>query len=218
MVIYLNLFSSVGFYGRKKGRGLVKGAAFRKMYISDRRGRGAMKNSIGLLEFKSIAKGIEVTDALMKGSRVELVLSNAICPGKYITLVTGDLTQVKSAVELGRRLGGIFLIESELIANVHPEILPALSGTAEIDDIDSIGVIETMSCLNSIVTADVARKAANVRLLEVRIARGLGGKGFTVLSGEVSAVKRAIEAVHDKFLPMGDILCSRCCPMPINSL
>lgn len=91
MVIYLNLFSSFGFYGRKKGRGLVKGAAFRIMYISDRRGRVAMKNSIGLLEFKSIAKGIEVTDALMKGSRVELVLSNAICPGKYITLVTGNL-------------------------------------------------------------------------------------------------------------------------------
>ena len=65
-----------------------------------------MKNSIGLLEFKSIAKGIEVTDALMKGSRVELVLSNAICPGKYITLVTGELTQVKNAEELGRRLGG----------------------------------------------------------------------------------------------------------------
>jgi len=65
-----------------------------------------------------------------------------------------------------------------------------------------------MSCLNSIVTADIARKAANVRLVEVRIERGLGGKGFTILSGEVSAVKRAIEAVHDKFLPMADILCS----------
>uniref|UniRef100_UPI00289814A8 BMC domain-containing protein n=1 Tax=Proteiniclasticum sp. TaxID=2053595 RepID=UPI00289814A8 len=194
--------------GERRREALSKGAAFRIMYISDRKGRGARKNSIRLLEFKSIAKGIEVTDALMKGSRVELVLSNAICPGKYITLVTGDLTQVKNAVELGRRLGGIFLIELELIANVHPEILPALSGTAEIDDIDCIGVIETMSCLNSIVTADIARKAANVRLVEVRIARGLGGKGFTILSGEVSAVKRAIEAVHDKFLPMGDILCS----------
>lgn len=77
--------------GERRGEALSKGAAFRIMYISDRKGRGAMKNSIGLLEFKSIAKGIEVTDALMKGSRVELVLSNAICPGKYITLVTGSL-------------------------------------------------------------------------------------------------------------------------------
>ena len=167
-----------------------------------------MKNSIGLLEFKSIAKGIEVTDEVMKSSNVELVLSNAICPGKYVTILTGELAQVRNAIELGKTLGGIFKIEAEMIANVHPEILPALSGTADIEEITSVGVIETMSALNSIITADIARKAANVRLIEVRIARGLGGKGFTIFTGEITAVKRAISAVHEKFVPMGDVLCS----------
>lgn len=167
-----------------------------------------MNSSIGLLEFKSIAKGIEVTDEIMKSSNVELVMSNAICPGKYVSVITGELGQVRNAIELGKTLGGIFKIEAEMIANIHPDILPALSGTAEIDDITSIGVIETMSALNSIITADIARKAANVRLIEVRIARGLGGKGFTIFTGEISAVKRAISAVNEKFIPMGDILCA----------
>lgn len=167
-----------------------------------------MKNSIGLLEFKSIAKGIEVTDEIMKSSNVELVMSNAICPGKYVSIITGELAQVKNAIELGKTLGGVFKIEAEMIANVHPDILPALSGTSDIDDINSIGVIETMSALNSIITADIARKAANVRIIEVRIARGLGGKGFTIFTGEISAVRRAIAAVNDKFVPFGDVLCS----------
>ncbi|HSL87207.1 MAG TPA: BMC domain-containing protein, partial [Bacteroidales bacterium] len=139
---------------------------------------------------------------------VELIMSNAICPGKYVSIIAGELAQIRNAIELGKTLGGVFKIEAEMIANIHPDILPALSGTAEIDDITSIGVIETMSALNSIMTADIARKAANVRLIEVRIARGLGGKGFTIFTGEISAVKRAISAVNEKFLPMGDILYS----------
>jgi len=167
-----------------------------------------MNSSIGLLEFKSIAKGIEVTDEIMKSSNVELIMSNAICPGKYVSVIAGELAQIRNAIELGKTLGGVFKIEAEMIANIHPDILPALSGTAEIDDITNIGVIETMSALNSIMTADIARKAANVRLIEVRIARGLGGKGFTIFTGEISAVKRAISAVNEKFLPMGDILYS----------
>ncbi|HSR05491.1 MAG TPA: BMC domain-containing protein [Proteiniclasticum sp.] len=167
-----------------------------------------MNNSIGLLEFKSIAKGIEVTDEIMKSSNVELIMSNAICPGKYVSIIAGELAQIRNAIELGKTLGGVFKIEAEMIANIHPDILPALSGTSEIDDITSIGVIETMSALNSIMTADIARKAANVRLIEVRIARGLGGKGFTIFTGEITDVKRAISAVNEKFLPMGDILYS----------
>ena len=167
-----------------------------------------MKSSIGLLEFKSIAKGIEVTDEIMKSSSVELMMSNAICPGKYISVFTGELAQVKNAIDLGKTLGGIFKIEAETIANVHPDVLPALTGTADFENIQSIGVIETMSALNSIITADIARKAANIQIIEVRIARGLGGKGFTIISGDITSVRRAIDAIHEKFVPFGDVLCT----------
>ncbi|MCR1898386.1 BMC domain-containing protein [Irregularibacter muris] len=177
-----------------------------------------MKKAIGLFEFKSIAKGIEVTDQILKSSNVNLILSNAICPGKYISLVAGEVAAVKNAVDLGKTLGGIFKIESTLISNIHPEVLPALTGTTDFNKIDSIGVIETMSALNSILVGDTALKSSKVQLLEIRIARGLGGKGFTILTGEISSVKKAIAAVEDKFAPQGDLLCTTAIANPNREL
>lgn len=177
-----------------------------------------MKKSIGLLEFKSIAKGIEVTDEVLKSSNVELVAANPICPGKYICIVTGEVGAVSNAVEVGRRLGGVFQIEAFMIPNVHPAVFPALSGTAELDHIDCLGVIETMSALGSIMVADTAIKASNVTLIEVRLARGLGGKGFTLISGDISSVKRAIAACEDKYAATGEILCASVVPTPTQAL
>lgn len=41
----------------------------------------AMRRSIGLLEYKSIAKGMEACDEMLKSSNVELVLASPVCPG-----------------------------------------------------------------------------------------------------------------------------------------
>ncbi len=177
-----------------------------------------MKNSIGLLEFKSIAKGIEVTDEVLKSSNVELISANPICPGKYISIVSGDVGAVNNAVEIGKKLGGIFQIEGLVIANIHPDIFPALAGTSEMQPISSIGIIETMSSLSSIMVADTAIKASNIKLIEIRIARGLGGKGFTIISGELSSVKRAIMAVEDKYMATGEILCASTVANPEKEL
>lgn len=177
-----------------------------------------MKNSIGLLEFKSIAKGIEVTDEVLKSSNVELIAANPICPGKYISILTGDVGAVNNAVENGKKLGGMFQIEALVIANIHPDVFPALTGTSDVFPINCLGVIETMSCLSSIMVADTAIKASNIKIVEIRIARGLGGKGFTLISGEVSSVKKAILAVQDKYSATGEILCATTIPNPEKEL
>ena len=44
--------------------------------------------------------------------------------------------------------------------------------------------------------ADAAAKAAEVDLLEVRLGRGLGGKSFILLNGEVAAVQSSIKAAE----------------------
>ncbi len=43
----------------------------------------------GAVEFKSIAKGMFVTDAMLKSAQVSLVLATTLCPGKYLTIVEG---------------------------------------------------------------------------------------------------------------------------------
>jgi len=48
-------------------------------------------------------------------------------------------------------------------------------------------------------------KAANIQLIEVRLARGLGGKAFVILSGEVSSVKTAVKAAEAELRDYGVI-------------
>lgn len=181
-----------------------------------------MKKTLGLVEFKSIAKGMEATDEMLKSSNIQMVLSTPICPGKYITLVSGDVDAVKNAVTIGKRVGDIFTIDGFVLSNIHPQVFPALGATTDIDKVDSIGIIETMSALSSVVAGDVAAKAGNVELLEIRLARGLGGKGFTIITGEIASVKAAISACEAELKKTGDIVYSTVISAPnrelINSL
>jgi microcompartment protein CcmL/EutN len=91
-------------------------------------------------------------------------------------------------------------------------------GAAGLDKLKDIGVIETMSALSSIQAADIAVKASNIRLIEVRIARGLGGKGFVLLTGEISAVKNAIKACENELSSTGELLCASVIASPNDRL
>ena len=165
-----------------------------------------MKKSIGMIEYRSIAKAIESTDAMLKSANVELILSNPVCPGKYITLINGEVGAVESAMKVGKAVGDIFVVDDYIIPNVSEKIFPALTGTTSLDVISSIGVIETMSAVSSIIAADIAVKAANVELIEIRMARGLGGKGFMTMTGELSSVRSAVESCEDKLKESGCII------------
>ena len=57
-----------------------------------------MFHAIGLVEFSSIAKGIEASDVMAKTAEVRILVSKAICPGKYIVLVGGDIAAVQQSV------------------------------------------------------------------------------------------------------------------------
>ena len=153
-----------------------------------------MIKTIGLLEFKSIIKGIESADAMLKAAEVELILSNSICPGKYIVLVSGDVGSVKSAVQAGKDIGGVYIVDDLILSNVHPQLINAINGASEIGELNAIGAMEFFSIATSIVAADAAAKAASVNLIEIRLGFAIGGKSFVTLSGDVSAVNEAIEA------------------------
>ncbi len=40
-----------------------------------------MQNAIGMIESISIAKGIEITDAMLKAASVKLIIAKPICAG-----------------------------------------------------------------------------------------------------------------------------------------
>jgi microcompartment protein CcmL/EutN len=57
-----------------------------------------------------------------------------------------------------------------------------------------LGIIESFSVASLIEGADAAVKAANVQLVEIRLAMALGGKAFVTLTGDVAAVESAVDA------------------------
>ncbi len=153
-----------------------------------------MKKSLGWIELNSIPMGIKVADAMLKSANVSIVLSSPVCPGKHVVIIYGQVGAVESALKVGVEEGGVFVLESNILSNVHDDVIPAISGLCDVKELKSLGVIETITALSSIAAGDIAVKSSNVELVDIRIARGLGGKGFVVITGEISSVKTAINA------------------------
>jgi microcompartment protein CcmL/EutN len=132
---------------------------------------------------------------MLKAANVELLLSQPLCPGKYIVMVAGDVGAVQSAVRSGKATcGEENIVDEFLLPNIHPNVFPAITGCTEIKELRSLGIIESYSVASAIVAADTAAKSAAVNILEVRLARGMGGKAVVSLSGEVGAVNAAVQA------------------------
>ncbi|GAB6179567.1 BMC domain-containing protein [Desulfotomaculum defluvii] len=154
-----------------------------------------MKHAIGLIEVKNIAKGILVADAMLKAANVELIMAHTLCPGKYYVMVGGDIGAVQNAIRSGQAAGGSEnIVDDTVLPNIHPDVFKALTGCTEVKQIKSLGLIESYSVAAAVLAADTAVKAAAVDILEVRLARGMGGKSIVSLSGEVGAVTAAVRA------------------------
>lgn len=155
-----------------------------------------MTNSLGMIEVLSIPVGIEAADAMLKAGTVELRAAHSVCAGKYIAIVVGDVAAVRSAVKAGVEVAGMKLIDSLVIPSVDPQVAPAINACTEAHYIRAVGSIETYSLCAAVEAADEAVKAADIILLEIRLGRGLGGKSFITMTGEVAAVKASIAKVQ----------------------
>jgi microcompartment protein CcmL/EutN len=153
-----------------------------------------MHNAIGLIELSSVAKGFEVTDALIKAAQSELVEAHSVCPGKFIVLITGTTADVESSIARGLEVAEDTFIDKLVIPNIHEQLIPAIRGTSDVSDIDSLGIIETFSAASSIIAADASAKKAEVRLIDVRLANALGGKAYVTMTGDVGSVRSAVNA------------------------
>lgn len=150
--------------------------------------------SLGMIEFNSIAAGIEASDYMVKAARIKPLFIKTICPGKFIACIHGEVASVKSAVDVGIASATETVVDHFIIANVNPVVIAAMTATTTGTQGPAIGVIETFSASAAIVAADTASKSADVVIGEVRIAMGLGGKAYCLLSGDVAAVEAAVDA------------------------
>ncbi|EAX2675625.1 propanediol utilization microcompartment protein PduT, partial [Salmonella enterica] len=104
-----------------------------------------MSQAIGILELTSIAKGMELGDAMLKSANVDLLVSKTICPGKFLLMLGGDIGAIQQAIETGTSQAGEMLVDSLVLANIHPSVLPAISGLNSVDKRQAVGIVETWS-------------------------------------------------------------------------
>lgn len=177
-----------------------------------------MQNAIGLVELCSVAKGFEVTDAMIKTAGSDLIEAHSVCPGKFMVLITGATADVESSMEVGIELAEDALVDKLILKNIHSQLIPAIRGTSMVSDLESLGIIETFSVASCIVAADSAAKAANVQLIEIRLANALGGKAYTTLTGEVGAVRSAVNAGCETIREDGILIRRVVIPQPHKDL
>ena len=149
--------------------------------------------ALALLEFSSIAAGILAADAMVKRASIDVIRAGTVQPGKYLVLIGGQVADVEESLTAGREVGGATAVDFVYLPQVHPEVVAAIGGGRVPQVRDALGVIETTTVAAAIHAADAGIKGAEVRLVEVRLADGLGGKGIVIFSGLVADVEAAVE-------------------------
>ena len=152
-----------------------------------------MEPAVCLLEFSSIARGIEAGDAMAKRAPLQVLRAGTVHPGKYLVLVGGLTADVEESMAAGREVAGDALVDVVFLPDVHPDVVASIGGARREDDHEALGVIEAATVAATIDAADAGVKGAHVTIRDLRLADDLGGKGYVLFSGEVAEVEAAVD-------------------------
>ncbi|HJM55823.1 MAG: propanediol utilization protein [Planctomycetes bacterium] len=175
-----------------------------------------LREAIAVLELGSVARGMEVADAILWEADIDLLVATHVQPGKYVLLFSGTVQDLTSALARGAELAACELVDQLLIPQVHPRALDALrrEDVSINGNLDAVGVVETRTVASCIQAADQALKCATVDLLELRIANGLGGKSYVSMTGEVSDVRASVAAAAGGAQEAGQLVRQVVIPKP----
>lgn len=155
--------------------------------------------ALALLEFSSIAAGVQAADAMVKRAPLDIVRAGTVQPGRFLVLVGGPVAEVEEALKAGLAATPDVLNDYIFLPGVHRDVVRALGGERSAGKLaaghNALGVVETRTVPAAIQAADRGVKGAEVALMEIRLADGLGGKGVVFFTGAVSDVEAAIEIV-----------------------
>ena len=142
--------------------------------------------ALALLELDSIAAGIAAGDAMAKRAPIDVLRAGTVHPGKFLVLVGGSVGDVEEALAAGREVGAASVRDIVFLPDAHPELVAAIGGTCREAAGEALGVIETATVAAILEAADAGLKGARVRLVELRLADDLGGKGYLLFDGSVT--------------------------------
>jgi len=156
-----------------------------------------MIDTIGLLEFKRISSGIEASNQMIKAADVSLLSAKYICPGKYIVLISGDLSAVKSSVKAGVEVAKKDLMKELVIPKIDKGLIDIIQGKInKTGEIKALGILEYSSIASGIIAADAAVKAAEIEFLKIVLGMTTAGKSLIIFTGSIEACKQGLNAAE----------------------
>jgi microcompartment protein CcmL/EutN len=159
---------------------------------------GALRQpAVACVELTSIARGIRMCDEMAKRAEIRVLEAVTICPGKYLVIIAGEVEQVEQSYQRGLEVAGQAVVDKLFLPNAHEQLIPAIEAIGQATEVDAVGVVETFAAASGVLAADAACKRADVELLELRLARGIGGKAFFTLTGDQADVEAAIAAAEE---------------------
>jgi microcompartment protein CcmL/EutN len=167
--------------------------------------------ALALLEFASVAAGIQAADVMVKRAPIALLKAGTVHPGHFLVLVGGTVASVEEAWRAGlgdgpgQSGGRTFLLDEVFLPDVHGDVFRGAMGERrEIQD-EALGVMETRGVAALLRAADAGVKGADVRIAELRLADDLGGRAFVLFDGRLTAVQAALEIAGER-IAEGQIL------------
>jgi microcompartment protein CcmL/EutN len=145
---------------------------------------------------------------MVKASPVGSMYAGTVHPGRYLVFVSGDTASVEVAIEAGRDAATTDLVDLVFLPDIHESVVAAIGFNRHSAMVGSeaLGIVEARSVASILDAADAGVKAADVELVGLRLADGLGGKGYVLLSGSVADVEVGVAACVDRLELHGSLV------------
>jgi microcompartment protein CcmL/EutN len=157
--------------------------------------------AIAVIETASIARGFVVADAAVKRAPVTVKVAKPVSPGKFLLIFGASVEVTAESLEAARVAAGSDVIDELFLPGAHPLLLPAIEAALSPAIGEAFAVVETNTVASTIAAADVALKAVDVVVPRMRLAIGLGGKGWFSVAGHLADVEAAVAAVRQSAHP-----------------
>lgn len=145
--------------------------------------------SLACFEFSSIAEGYASLNALLEKLNVEVVEAAPLPPGKFLAFLKGDSSVLKTARQSLEE--NSFLVADAFVEKPHRDLLNAIYGLTKTELEEGLLVIEASSFPSCLSVVHAALSASEIKPIELKTGRGIGGKSVAYLTGRLNELDLA---------------------------
>ena len=151
--------------------------------------------ALAMIAMGDIPVAMRALDALIKEALIDVVAAGTVQCGQYLILFGGDVEPVQRSFLRALEAARDTVIDDVMLPHAEERILPAIRDARIRWPVpgDALGVIQTGAAPTMLAAVDRALKGAEVDLVELRIADGLGGKAIACVYGDTPVVEAALE-------------------------